>query len=129
VNTAVVVNQQAAGNLYGGGKLGMYAFWPNCSTYPDTSQDIQFEFYDYSNSSNYGEVGNDAFYGTLPTWNAAGAGIYLNSYNNVMAGELYNIYPAIANAHSNAFTAYMVNVRGETGCSPPTSGPNTIPTP
>lgn len=50
----------------GGGKLGIYSFWPNPSqpptqaqTQPDTSRAQQYEFYDYTLSQNYGETGNE----------------------------------------------------------------------
>lgn len=93
----------------------------------------QFEFYDY-NANNYGELGNDAF--SAGVWNTATAGNYLNSYNSIMAGELYNIYPQTSNAHNSAFSAYMTylgNFYAYTGsnsmCSVPGFGPNTIPAP
>ena len=99
-------------NFCGGGKLGMYTSWLECTTYPNTaatsnSHAAEFEFYDYyPPGNNYGEIGNDAFNSGW-RWNSATAGVYLNSYNNIMAQELYYISPAIQGAFDNAFTAYM----------------------
>jgi arylsulfatase A-like enzyme len=112
-------------NFYGGGKLGMYTYWLPQTTYPNIAGSAtQFEFYDYY-TNNYGELGNDAF--QSGNWNAATAGAYLTAYNNIMAAELYNIYPQIAVGHNTGFTAYMtfLNTLGGYQSYPP----NTIPPP
>ena len=112
-------------NFFGGGKLGMYTYWPNAMSYPNTAAGLtQFEFYDYY--LNPGEVGNDAF--NSGNWNTATAGAYLTAYNNIMAAELYNIYPQIAVAHNTGFDAYM-NYMNFTGYTFQAYPPNTIPPP
>jgi hypothetical protein len=113
-------------NFFGGGKLGMYTYWLPKSTYPNTGAGLtQFEFYDYY-VPNYREIGNDAF--QSGNWNTTTAGAYLTAYNNIMAAELYNIYPQIAVAHNTAFNAYM-NYQGVTGYSFETWPPNNITPP
>lgn len=104
-------------NFYGGGKLGMYTYWLPCSTYPNTSAEQQFEFYDYY-TNNYGENGNSAF--DSGNWNAT-AGAYLNAYNNIMAGELYNIYPLFQPGYNTAFNACMVYLNSITDGPNPSS--------
>jgi hypothetical protein len=113
------------------GKLGMYTYWLPCTTFPNTSAPVQFEFYDYY-ANNYGETGNDAF-DSCGHWNSASAGAYLNAYNNIMAAELYNISPQCRGAYNTAFSVYMAFLAntegGSTSCTLPTGGPNSIPSP
>jgi len=111
-------------NFFGGGKLGMYTYWIPGSTCPNvaTNATTQFEFYDYY-TNNYGETGNQAF--DSGSWNGV-AGGYLNAYNNIMAGELYNHYGQVNAGYTTAFSAYM-NFLGQTNAG--ITGPNTIPTP
>ena len=108
-NSVVYYDSNTGTNFYGGGKLGIYTNWLGCTTYPDTSDSSktppQFEYYDYY-SNNYGELGNNAFNSPW-IWNSNSAGLYLNSYNNIMAQELYHIDPKFQNAFNNAFNAYM----------------------
>ncbi len=113
----------AAANFYGGGKLGMYTFWENCNTYPKTT-DVQKEFYDYY-QNNYGELGNDAYQGGV--FNSATAGLYLNAYNSIMAGEMYNVYPQIAIGHNTGFTTYINYANSACPGDFPTSPPDAIP--
>jgi hypothetical protein len=61
----------------------------------------------------------------LDTPNAGG---YLNAYNNIMAAELYNIYPQIQVGFNAGFDAYM-NFMGFTGYGYEHYPPNTIPAP
>ncbi len=92
----------------------------------------QFEFYDYyASGDNYGELGNDAFNSGWK-WNGATAGVYLNSYNEIMADELYLIDPKFQLGFNTAFTAYM-NYIGSNGggasCPIEVGPPDTIPWP
>jgi arylsulfatase A-like enzyme len=122
----VVHGSNDTNNFYGGGKLGMYTYWLQETTYPNTAAGLtQFEFYDYY-ANNYGETGNDAF--QSGNWNTATAGAYLTAYNNIMAAELYNIYPQISIAHNTGFTTYMDYVHTPTG-NYQSYPPNTIPPP
>ncbi|MGB8879793.1 MAG: sulfatase-like hydrolase/transferase, partial [Solirubrobacteraceae bacterium] len=123
VDNTVCVSEQATGNFYGGGKLCMYDNWQPCSTYPNTAAPIEFEYYDYYRG-NYGEEGNNAFDGL--SWNADGAGVYLNSYNSIMADELYN-FAGITGAHANAFAAYETYLNNS--CSGFSGTLGAIPTP
>ena len=124
-------------NFYGGAKLGMYTSWLPCTTYPNTaSVDIttaaQFEFYDYyPPANNYGETNNDAFSAGW-AWNSQTAGVYLNSYNNIMAQELYHIDPKIQSAFNTAFSVYMdylnsISAGGGTSCPIQTGPSNVLP--
>jgi hypothetical protein len=86
----------------GGGKLGVYSFWPITdsegplpippgSTSPDTQPDQMppntgqdFEFYDYTGNQNYAEAGNDY----------SGAGTpqtFITAFGNIRNGELYTL--------------------------------------
>jgi hypothetical protein len=113
-------------NVFGGGKLGMYTYWIPGSTYPNvvSTSATQFEFYDYYANEGYRETGNSAF--DSGNWNAAGAGVYLNAYNNIMAGELYNHYAQVNAGYGTALATYL-NYVNSTGTAP--SAPNTIPAP
>jgi hypothetical protein len=117
------------GTYFGGAKLGMYTYWNPGQTYPNTASNAltQFEFYDYyAGSDNYPELGNQAFH--LGNWNAATAGMYLNAYNNIMAAELYNIYPQILlgyNAGLEAYLTFQATWEGNYQTYPP----NKIPPP
>ncbi len=133
-----VVHQDAntGMNFCGGGKLGMYTTWLNCTTFPNVNAPApfapQFEFYDYyAPGINYGELGNDAFNSGWK-WNGATAGVYLNSYNEIMADELYLIDPKFQLGFNTAFTAYM-NYIGSNGggasCPIEVGPPDTIPWP
>ena len=136
--TVVYQDGNTGMNFFGGGKLGMYTAWLNCTTYPDAARTDarapQFEFYDYyPPGNNYGEMGNDAFNSGW-AWNAATAGVYLNSYNNIMGQELYRIDPKFQNAFNTAFNAYMNFLGSTQGGGPSCTGievgpPNTIPPP
>jgi len=84
-----------AGN-YGGGKLGVYVFWPSASscgstpiTWPvvgNSAKPLQFEFYDYT-GGNLGEEGNDAFC-SPGEWNET-AITYITNLNAIIQRELY----------------------------------------
>ena len=137
-NTVAYSDSNTGMNFFGGGKLGMYTSWLPCTTFPNaaaTSNEYapQFEFYDYyAPGNNYGELGNDAFNSGWG-WNGATAGVYLNSYNNIMAQELYLIDPKFQLGYNTAFSAYMnfigtLNGGGST-CPVEVCPPNTIPPP
>jgi uncharacterized sulfatase len=91
-------------NVNGGGKLGIYSYWPNPNsvnaTYPDLTQTQEFEFYDYT-GGNLAEVGNE--YITNPTL----ASNFMAAYNAIAANELYIIKSAFANTHNLAYEAYV----------------------
>jgi Sulfatase len=135
VDNSVAYQDQSGRKIYAGAKLGMYTYWVPNTTWPDVTQASQFEFYEYNPpANNYGETGNNAF-DRFGNWQAAYSGVYVNSYNNIMAAELYAIDPKIQNAHATAFNAYMAflynTVRNYplwTG-GPPGGSPNTIPWP
>jgi arylsulfatase A-like enzyme len=108
VDTAVEYNDKSnVTTFYGGGKLGMYTYWLQCETFPNTNaKAIQYEFYDYNTvanggAQNYGELGNDAF--SSGSWDAAGAGVYLNAYNQIMQDELYQRYSQVQTGFNTAF--------------------------
>ena len=80
--TVDVTLNTAVGDVtfYGGGKFGMYSYWPCGATTPDNTQPVQYEFYNYT-AGNFGEVGNSALVSAtrldvLP-------GQYLASYGQV----------------------------------------------
>jgi arylsulfatase A-like enzyme len=137
-NTVRVFDANTGMNFFGGGKLGMYTSWVPCTTFPNAAAPYplapQFEFYDYypGGNNNYGEIGNDAF-NSGGAWNGATAGVYLNSYNNIMAQELYYIDPKFQGAFNTAFTAYMTFIGtgngGGTTCPIEVGPPDTIPWP
>ena len=58
----------------------------------------------------------------------AGAGAYLDSYNSIMQGELYNIYPQIYNAYTNAYGAY-ISYLNQSSCMPSGSPGSILPPP
>jgi len=47
-------------------------------------------------------------------WNGL-AGTYLNAYNNIMAAELYKMYPQVNAGFETAFNAYMTFLNLTTG--------------
>jgi Sulfatase len=122
---------------YGGGKLGIYCYWPagGCSTWPDPGQSMQFEFYDYTQrtptlpNGNYLEQGNDAFVagsGGKLAW-TQGAENFLCAFNTYAPGELFdNTFQGNAGLQSayrlayQAFMEYLVN--GCSPCDPPAPG-------
>lgn len=99
----------------GGGKLGVYSFWPaptwpgvSAQTRPAQGQPQQFEFYDYTGTGNLGETGNE--YTTNPNVTA-----FVNAYQQAGQGELYalNQYPwpaNLQNAYNAALQAYLYSV-------------------
>jgi len=141
-NTVVTKVDATGRNIYGGAKLGMYTTWLPCTTFPNVSASgltpPQFELYDYyPPANNYGEMGNNAF-DSSGNWVASKAGLYVNSYNNIMAGELYKIDAKFQNAYNTAFMAYMTYLNAAVqyyntdacfGLGPPGGVPNTIPWP
>jgi len=98
--------------VYGGGKLGIYSYWPtlpgvpNSSninpnfTQPDPTQVVntQYEYYDYTGSMNYPETGNEWF--TNPQ-NVT----YLNAFNNATVQNELN--PPSAYTTSQYNVAYQ----------------------
>jgi hypothetical protein len=133
VDPTVTFTTSNGGTSFGGGKLGMYTYWGNQSTWPDNTQqsNFEFEFYNYS-SGNYGETGNDAF--SSGVWVPGGTPAqFLASYNATMVqNELYHIPASLAgtgNAYQNAFADYMVYLSTCTAgasCPPPSGSPPTI---
>lgn len=98
------------------GKLGMYMYWPPCSTQPSPQLgaagcQAQYEFYNYS-AGNTSELLNDgiASYNAateFTTLTAAAQG-YLNDFISPgVQNELYGIDPAFLSAHHAALTAYL----------------------
>jgi arylsulfatase A-like enzyme len=106
-------------NVYGGGKLGIYSYWPpvpgnptlsniNAAlTQPQSGNYHQFEFYDYSMSAthnrNYPEVGNEWL--TNPR-----NSIYLDAFTDPrVQSELYlnvALYPGLQSNYMNALLSY-----------------------
>jgi hypothetical protein len=110
-------------NVYGGGKLGIYSFWPpipgtltginGALTQPNPGSIQQFEFYDYSNTSgsrNYPELGNEWL--TSPR-----ASLYINAFNDPMVqNDLYlnvAVNPGLNSAYSNALLSYAQSETGQ----------------
>jgi hypothetical protein len=66
-------------------------------------------------------------------WNGVTAGVYVNSYNNIMAEELYLIDPKFQVGFNTAFSAYMNYIGsfngGGTSCPIEVGPPDGIPWP
>jgi arylsulfatase A-like enzyme len=115
----VTVNPAGSGTC-GGGKLGIYSFWPTCATTPvanpTTGTYPQFEFYSYSATTaypygNYGEVGNQgpasvAVSGATVLQTEAQS--YYNSFlNTTVQLQLYGIPTQLQSAKKAAQNAYL----------------------
>ncbi len=120
----------------GGGKLGIYSYWPSSTTECSSGQSAtspyitsetpqQFEFYDYTNGSppNYGEVGNQALVeaGSSPVLTAEAAA-YLAAFESIQNSELYNFFSEFYSSYTAAYDTYLA-FAGLTGwCYTPPSG-------
>ena len=91
-------------NVQGGGKLGIYSYWPPTNaaypTQPELSLGQQFEFYDYT-GGNLGEIGNQ--FGSESTQSSA----YLSAFNTIAASELYYVDPMFNSAYNTALSRYI----------------------
>lgn len=93
-------------NVMGGGKAGIYTFWPSPSaanpTQPDPAQanNAQYEFYNYT-GGNLGETGNDYF--TEPS----AANSYINAFYQIAASELYYIDPQFSGPYNAALNTWI----------------------
>ncbi len=128
--TVTLASGPATAGNYGGGKLGVYAFWPSsCSTWPIMDDRIQYEFYDYTNG-NGGETGNDAF-SSPGVWDQTAID-YICAFNSVMCDELYDnsfaggLRSQVQAAYAVAFQAYNNYANGCGSdcptCTPPAPG-------
>jgi arylsulfatase A-like enzyme len=128
--TVTVASGPATTGNYGGGKLGVYTFWPaSCGSWPVMHDQIQYEFYDYTNG-NSGETGNDAF-PSPGVWNQTAID-YICAFNGIMCAELYNssfaggLQSQVQAAYQSAFQAYSnyaSSCDSDCGtCTPPLPG-------
>ena len=116
-------------NVFGGGKLGIYSFWPSVPssptssnvnqtlTQPNMSLAQQYEFYDYTGAvtgnRNYPELGNEWLSNPLNS-------VFLAAFNNIaVQNELYppNAYTtSLYNAFYQAALLSYAIARNNTTC-------------
>ncbi len=104
----LTVSQLNPDNNYvnGGGKIGIYSFWPSTSaanpTQPDPARAVntQYEFYDYT-GGNFGETGNNY------TNENSLAMSYVNAFNDIAADELYYVDSAFAVPYNAALNTWI----------------------